>query len=84
MYYSRIVFSLHSMSLSTNRIRIELTFGALTLRELADRCGVTGPGATQKVIPLVWQMVNRTKEVVSLKGRPKRYKLKRQHTELSW
>lgn len=70
------------MALSTNRIRIELTFGALTLRELAERCGVTGKRATEKVIPLVWQMEHRTKEVVAIPGRPKRYRLKRQHTAL--
>jgi hypothetical protein len=70
------------MALSTNRIRIELTFGALTLRELAERCGVTGKGATEKVIPFVWQMEHRTKEVVAIKGNPKRYRLKRQHTAL--
>lgn len=72
--------------ISTNRIRIELTFGALTLRELAERCGVFGPKATEKIIPYVWQMQHRTKEVVKLKGRPGRYALKRQHTALqdSW
>lgn len=70
------------MKLSTNRIRIELTFGALSLRELANRCGLKGPKATERVIPLVWQMEKRTGEIVKIPGNPNRYALKRQRTAL--
>lgn len=62
---------------STERIRVELTLGALTMRELATRCGVRH---TYTIWPYVWQMQKRTREVVRV-GR--RFKLRRQHTELS-
>lgn len=64
----------------TNRIRIELTFGALSLRELAQRCGIPH---TWPLHPYIHQMRFRTGEIVALKGRPKRYALRRQHTALS-
>jgi hypothetical protein len=64
---------------STERIRIELTFGALTMKELARRMGVSN---TQYVWPVVWQMQHRTHEVVAIPGKPNRYALKRQHTAL--
>lgn len=67
----------------TNRIRIELMFGALTLRELASRCGIEGPGATHKIIPFVWQLEHRSKEVVKLPGKPNRYALARQRPALA-
>lgn len=66
----------------TTRIRIELTFGALSMRELADRCDLptTGP-----LHPYIHQMHFKTKELVVIKrpGQPKRYALRRQHTGLS-
>lgn len=67
----------------TSRIRVELLWGALSLRELATRCGLTGPDATEKLIPYVWQMERRTKEIVKIPGRPNKYRLASQHTELS-
>jgi hypothetical protein len=63
---------------STERIRIELCLGALSTREIAKRCGASA----FKVWPLLWQMQNRTGEVVKLRGMPVRWKLKRQHTAL--
>lgn len=65
---------------STNRIRIELTFGALTMRELADRLGLP---TTKPLHPYISQMVNRTHEVVRLPGPPKRLQLRKQRTALS-
>jgi hypothetical protein len=62
---------------STERIRIELTFGALTMRELADRCGVKH---THKLHPLISQMRHRTKEVVKVGTR---YTLRRNRCRLS-
>jgi hypothetical protein len=70
------------MKPSTNRIRIELTFGALSLRDLATRCGIKGPRATQRLAPYLWQMEYRTREVVKIPGAPNRYRLARQHTAL--
>lgn len=66
---------------SSNRIRIELTFGALTHRELADRIGLTTWKERQQLHPYLWQMIHRTNEVVKV-GR--RYRLRKQHTELTW
>lgn len=66
----------------TNRIRIELTFGALSLRDLATRCGIKGPRATERLAPVLWQMERRTREVVKLPGKPNRYALRRQQTAL--
>lgn len=63
---------------STNRIRIELTLGALSLRELAKRCGCP----SYKCWPFLWQMERRTREVVKIRGVPTRWKLRRQHTAL--
>ena len=65
------------MRVSTERIRIELTFGALTMRELADRCGLK---YTMPLHPLVSQMRHRTKEVVKVGFR---YTLKKNRCRLS-
>lgn len=67
----------------TTRIRIELTFGALSLRELATRMDIRGPKATERLAPFLWQMEHRTKDVVKIKGTPNRYALRRQRTKLS-
>lgn len=46
----------------TNRIRIELLWGALSLRQLATRMGLTGTRATERLAPFLWQMERRTGE----------------------
>jgi hypothetical protein len=51
------------MKVSTNRIRIELLYSALTMRDLATRCGLE---STAPLHPLVSQMVNKTGELVRL------------------
>lgn len=52
------------MSVSTELIRIELSMGALTLREIADRCGEY---STARLHPLVSQMKRRG-EVVKVRN----------------
>lgn len=63
------------MSVSTERIRIELLFGPLSMAELKER---TGERNAQRLGPLVWQMRYRTMEIDALPGKPTRYVLMRQ------